>query len=126
MGRLPTTRPLVRKGSSLRRNARVIETFLRADRIVQQSMLDSATKSFIQTWVDLVTDILKGKVTITQSQYERLRYFDKDIRKFQSSKTPLYVKKRLLKNQKGGFLGLLASIAAPLISSLLGGILPKK
>ena len=126
MGRLPTTRPLVRKGSSLWRNARVIETFLRADRIVQQSMLDSATKSFIQTWVDLVTDILKGKVTITQSQYERLRYFDKDIRKFQSSKTPLYVKKRLLKNQKGGFLGLLASIAGPLVSSLLGGILPKK
>ena len=93
----------MRKGSSLRSNARVIETFLRADRIIQQSMLDSATKSFIQIWVDLVTDIVRGRVTITQSQYERLRYFDNDMRKFQSSKTPLYVKKRLLKIRKQNF-----------------------
>lgn len=107
--------------TSLVKNARAIDSFLRADKYVQASMLSNASKSFIQTWVDLITDILKGKVTITRNQYNHLQGCDRDIDQFRSKKTPLHIKRHLL-SQKGGFLPILAGIIKPLLGSLVGSL----
>ena len=112
----------VSKGASLYRNARAINTFLQADEYVQESLLNNASKSFIQTWVDVVLDILKGDVTITRDQYEELRCMNHHLEQLREPKTPLPVKRYLLK-QKGGLFPILASIVKPLLGSILGSVL---
>ena len=112
----------VAKGSSLYRNARAINTFLQADKYVKESMLNNASKAFVQTWVDVILDILKGDVTITRDQYAELRCLNHHLEQLKESKTPLHVKKYLLK-QQGGIFPLLASIVKPLIGPILGSFL---
>ena len=107
--------------TALYRNARAIDTFLRADSYVQESMLNTASKSFIQTWVDLILDVLKGNVTITRDQFEQLECVNHHIEQFKAPETPLPIKRYLLK-QKGGFLPILTGIIKPLLGTILGSV----
>ena len=109
------------KKTSLYRNARAISTFLRADAYVQESMLNGASKSFIQTWVDLILDVLKGNVTISRDQYDQLECVNHHIEQFKAPETPLPIKRYLLK-QKGGFLPILTGIIKPLLGTILGSV----
>ena len=67
-------------------------------------------------------NILKGTVPLTEKQRKILKKHASGIRTIAKKKTPL--KKRLVVEQKGGFLlGLLAPILTSLAGSLVSGII---
>ena len=112
----------VAKGSSLYRNARAINTFLQADKYVKEPMLNNASKALVQTWVDVILDILKRDVTITRDEYAEPRCLNHHLEQLKEPKTLLHVKRYFLK-QQGGLFPLLASIVKPFIGPILGSLL---
>ena len=66
-------------------------------------------------------NVLKGNVHLSKVQFNKLKKHKQKIRDLSKKNTSL--KKRLSIEQKGGFLPLLL---APIIGSVLGGLLKKK
>lgn len=65
-------------------------------------------------------NILKGNVHLSKSQFKRLKKYKNKLRDLSKKNTS--TKKRLHIEQRGGFLPLLL---APIVGSLLGGLLKK-
>ena len=63
-------------------------------------------------------NILKGNVHLTKSEFKQLRKYKKNLRDLSKKKTSY--KKRLNIEQRGGFLPFML---APIIGSVLGGLL---
>ena len=82
-------------------------------------MLNSPTKRFVDVWVKLLKDIIKGRVNVTSAQLSKLTRLEREVREFTNPRSDLKSRARIL-SQKGGLLGLLAPIAKGLIGPLLG------
>lgn len=65
-------------------------------------------------------NVLKGNVHLSKSQFSRLKKYKSKLRELSKKNTS--TKKRLSIEQRGGFLPLLL---APIVGSLLGGLLKK-
>lgn len=106
--------------NAITKNANAIRTLLATKGHAQRAILSTANRKLIGILVDVMMDILKGKISVSRAQSERLRRMTTDVQKFTKKTTPLTVKRRILVKQKGGFFGLLAKIALPLLGNLFG------
>lgn len=75
---------------------------------------------------DACYNILAGNCRLSSRQYETLRRYKKPIRQLgYEPYHPLNYKRKILKEQKGGFLGAVFPIIASLIGGLVGSIIKK-
>ena len=75
--------------------------------------------NLILTLCEIAVNILKGKVPLNPTQFQKLKKKRAGIRLFADKKVGLLKKKKKLLNQSGGFLLPLLSIAVPFITSLI-------
>lgn len=90
----------------------------------RRAIIRGADKKLIHCLCELSHNVLKGNIDISPKQFFRLNRYRRSLRELADQKLSINRKKDLLlsNSQVGGFLPILASIAAPLISGLLGGV----
>ena len=86
----------------------------------RKSLLKQATREELTSLFEICLNILKGNMPLNQTEYQRLKKHRNIIRKL-ANKRLSFKRKKVIVNQKGGFLGTLASIAIPVLGSLLAG-----
>lgn len=85
--------------------------------------LKKCSKNTIKSLCECVLNLLKGNIPLTQYQKRKLKPHKRSLRKLADKSIPLYKKRRLLVNQKGGgFLSVLLPAAISVISSLINGV----
>lgn len=88
-----------------------------------RSLISIAEKNEIKSIIEMLTNILHGNVNIDRNTLGRMRKCKNTLRKLTSGSLKLSDQRRILsKPQIGGFLPIIAALAAPLIGSILGGI----
>lgn len=90
------------------------------DKTLRNSILRSCSPPTIRILSQIATNILNGNIPINKSQFKRLKKYCSSLRHLSNTKS-CKLRRKLLINQKGGFLPLLI----PIIASSLGGILSK-
>jgi hypothetical protein len=93
----------------------------------RRKLVKNASKSEILTLVEFVYNIIKKNLPITSNQKQALCRYKKQLniltnRKISCNKKRSVFLKTTKSNQRGGFLGLLASIGIPLLTSLISGL----
>ena len=103
----------------VRRNLSLLKQLLHSSPSQRKIIIKSASKDLILTLCEIAVNILKGKVPLNPTQYQKLKKKRIGIRLFADKKVGLLKKKKKLLNQSGGFLLPLLSIAVPFITSLI-------
>ena len=80
-------------------------------------LLSQASKEELKSLCEICLNILKGNIPLDDRNFKRLKRNRQTIKVLANSKVPIKVKRQVV-NQKGGFLGTVASIAIPLLMSL--------
>lgn len=80
-------------------------------------LLDQATREELKSLCEICLNILKGNLPLDNRNFKHLKRNRQTIKLLANSKVPIKIKRQAL-NQKGGFLGNIASIALPLLVSL--------
>lgn len=80
-------------------------------------LLDHVNKEELKSLCEICLNILKGNISLDAKNFRRLKRNRQTIKVLANSKVPIKVKRQVV-NQKGGFLGTLASVALPLLVSL--------
>lgn len=88
----------------------------------RNKLFEIANRSQIDSISEIIINVLRGTILLSRVQQERLRRHKNCLRLLANKSSPLYVKKNQLQTYSGGFLPGLIGLAAPFISSLLGGI----
>ncbi len=104
-----------------------LRLFLRMGKMPERRrILHLAGPQLIEAASSCVRNILNGVIKVKSPRMRRVIFGPrkKEFERFASLKTPVAVKRRMLmsQRQKGGFLGLLASVLAPLIGTAVSGI----
>ena len=81
-------------------------------------IISTAPKSLIHALAECALNILHGRVPLTPFQKDKLSKFKNKLRSLTVKRLSLENKKKVL--QTGGFVGLLASLIAPLIFEGIG------
>jgi hypothetical protein len=84
----------------------------------RNTLIDIATKQEIGALQEAIFNLIQGSIPLTQSQLNKLKRQKTAIRKILSNSS-LVAKKKILKTQGGGFLGILP-IALGALTSILG------
>jgi len=84
----------------------------------QKLLLEQAPAGLVKAVCQCCDSLLKGNVQINQQQLQKLKRHRKQIRQL-AGKGSLDRKRRLLVDQKGGFIG---ALLAPLLGPIIGGI----
>jgi len=100
----------------IERNLEALKALAKANSLVQKAMISSANKDLVLTLVECATNIIRGNVDLTKSQYTRLKRYHQYLRRLVRSKTSDQEKRKIL--QTGGFIG-------ALLRPLLSVVLPK-
>jgi hypothetical protein len=91
-----------------------------------RSLINIAEKNEIKSIIEMLLNILHGNVNIDRLTLARMRKCKTMLRRVTSRGLKLSDQKRILsKPQIGGFLPIIAALAAPLIGEILGGITGK-
>lgn len=93
---------------------------------IRNKIFDIANRSQLDSISEIIINVLRGTLILSSVQQERLRRYKNCLRLLATKSTPLYVKRKQLRTYSGGFLPALIGLAAPVISSLLGGIFGRK
>jgi hypothetical protein len=83
----------------------------------RKQMLRDVDDSFIQSICECCYNVVKGNVTIDPAKLKKVFKYRKQIRAMADRKVALVKKHRMV--QKGGFLGPLFALIAPLIGGLV-------
>jgi outer membrane lipopolysaccharide assembly protein LptE/RlpB len=84
----------------------------------RKALVKQATKDELAALFEICFNILRGNVPLNSYMKKKLKRERKTLRVLSDKKLSLQAKKKVV-NQKGGFLGTIASIALPLLASLL-------
>ena len=84
----------------------------------RKSLLNQATKEELASLFEICFNILRGNLPLSSFMYKKLERQQRTLRTLADKKISLKRKKELV-NQKGGFLGTIASLALPLLAQLL-------
>ena len=108
--------------SRLKRNVLCRCLLAKTDPALARSIIEKGNGGLVQGLCKCAHNILKGNVSLKNSQKGGLRRYKKDLRALVKRKTALHERKRNL--QKGGFVGamlapLAMSLLAPLVITLL-------
>jgi hypothetical protein len=92
----------------------------------QRRLLKNCSSCFVQFMCNCAKGILKGDIKLTKNRLQKLSPDKKILMKLVRPSISLQKKKEFfIKEQKGGFLGILAGIVASALSSLLGSQLSR-
>lgn len=95
-------------------------------RAQRRRLIEGADPKIIKLICEISHNILQKNVNISPSQFDHLKSYRHCMRKLINRKLPIENKKKILINQKGGFLSLLIPIISSLAGGLLGTIFNKK
>ena len=84
----------------------------------RKALLQHATKDELATLFEICLNILHGHFKLSPKRYRQFKRERQTLRTLANKKVGLQRKKTLV-NQKGGFIGALASFAVPLLAQLL-------
>ena len=102
----------------LKRNFNLLEVLTKAPFKQQKVILANGTDDLILCLAEIVQNLLKGNVKISQMQRRKLQKYKFLLRNIANKQTDIVTKKKLL-TQKGGLLSALLQPAIGLIASLL-------
>ncbi len=91
----------------------------------RKTLLKHASNEELKGLFELCLNILRGNLPINRTVFQRLKRHRKIIEDLSNRRIPLY-KKREIINQKGGFIGGLATFALPLLTHLITSALKKR
>jgi hypothetical protein len=91
-----------------------------------KSLLRNASKNNVKALCEVCLNFLKGNIAVDEKTKSKLKKHRKCIEFLSKRRVSLRTKKKFLVDQRGGFMGLLASIALPLISGLVARAFDKK
>ncbi len=100
------------------RNAKAIETIARTrSQRRRKEIAKQASKDLVNAFSEGALNVVKGKVPLSKKRYNSLKRYKKQLETLSSRRSSLKSRKAVL--QRGGFLGLLASVLVPTIASLI-------
>lgn len=85
---------------------------------IANMMISSASKDLMLALVEIVRNIIKGNVNLTNAQYNKFKRCSAHLERLVEPKTTLARRKEILQN--GGFFGALASLLAPIVTGITG------
>ena len=88
--------------------------------------IKSASSSNIRALCEICLNILRGHLLVDTIAKNKLKKHRPVIEKLAKRSGSLKSKKLVLVNQRGGFVGVLANLALPIVASLVAGVLKKK
>lgn len=92
----------------------------------RKQLIALADRDQVDAISEIIENVLRGTLVLTQTQHQRLRKYKKCMRQLVARRTALSKKKDYLKTYSGGFLPLLLSAALPIIGSLVKNLFPNK
>jgi len=92
----------------------------------RNKLIEMANKQQIDSISEIILNILHGTIALTRLQQTRLRRYKNCLRLLARKQTPLPIKQSQLKTYSGGFLPALIGLAAPVIGSLITGLINRK
>ena len=105
----------------LRKNGPTLRLLQKAPAPLQKRILDKASSELIRYLCDCAHNVLQGNVNISRHHKQKLKPHKTKLRKLANRKVALKAKQRII--QKGGFLPILLSALAPVISGVLGTLI---
>ena len=96
----------------------------KAPALLQKRILDKASSELIRCLFDCAHNVLQGNVNISRHHKQKLKPHKTKLRKLADRKVALKTKQRII--QKGGFLPILLSALAPVISGVLGTLIKRE
>lgn len=103
----------------MRQQGPLLEALSKLTKRQQKQFLKSASDDFIHALGEGSLNILKGNVRLNEKQFRQLKRYKKHLQSLANKRIPIYNRRRIVE-QKGGFIGLLASVLVPTIASLIG------
>lgn len=108
----------------MQRHEDLLKVLLKSSPRMRRAILGAADKELIDCLCECAVNILRGNVTLSSEQRERLRKYKNAVRKLANKGVAVKSKRQIL--QTGGFLGaLLAPLAASLVGPVLTGLFKK-
>ena len=105
----------------LRKNGPTLQLLQNASTPSRKRIIDKASPELIRCLCDCAHNILQGNVTLSRHYKQKLRQHKTKLRKLANRKVALKTKKQLV--QSGGFLPLLLSALAPVITGVVGSLI---
>ena len=101
----------------LRMNEPFLHLLARSSAKRRKFLLKQATKEELASLFEICLNILRGNLPLSPHMHRKLKRERNTLRKLADKASSLKQKKRVI-NQKGGFLGTIASIALPLLAQI--------
>ena len=92
----------------------------------RQQLVALADKDQIDAVSEIIENVLRGTLVLTEHQRKRLQRYKNCMRHMIRRSTPLQQKKQYLHTYSGGFLPFLLSTALPVLTQLVGGLFGKR
>ncbi len=105
----------------MKRNAHFIQLLAQATPRQRQDILQHAPKDLIAALSEGALNVLKGNVKLSKQRHATLKRHRAKLRELADRRTSQQ-RKRALVQQRGGFLGVLASVLIPAITGLIGAL----
>jgi hypothetical protein len=103
----------------MRNQAALIDALSKLSGRQRKQFLQRVNDEFINALGEGSLNIIKGNVPLTQDQYKKLKRHRSHLKALSNKRLPIRTRRQIVE-QKGGFVGLLASILVPTIASLVG------
>ena len=104
--------------NTLKRNIPFLNLLAQSGQPRRKHLLSKVSRSEVQSVCEICLNILKGHIPLDKHNYKRLKRKQGTLRQLADKKISVKHKTKLVK-QQGGFIASLASIALPIIASLL-------
>ena len=109
--------------SRLDRNAHFLRLLSSSKPRLKKKLIEHATKDQVDTLRELALNVLKGAIPLESRQFNKLKRHAHKLRRLARKRGSVKRRKQLLvRNQRAGFLPLLAALA-PLVLNLISKIL---
>ena len=105
----------------LRKNGPTLRLLQKAPTPLQNRILNKASSEIIRCLCDCAHNVLEGNVEISRHHKQKLKPHKTKLQKLADRKVALKTKQKII--QKGGFLSILLSALAPVISGVLGSLI---
>ena len=109
------------KQSKVKQHLPFLCTCFKSNGKQRKDMISHANKGQMEAIGEIALNLLKGNIVIPNSSFTRLKPHKSKLL-YLTRKKPSLKQKKLVLNQKGGFLPALASLIAPLAVDLLGKV----
>ena len=107
----------------LKKHAKTLEFLQKVPAPLRRSILQKASPELIHCICDCAHNILQGNVSISSQQKAKLSKYKTKLRQLTDRKVSQQKKKKLI--QTGGFLPLLLGALAPVLGSVIGGLVKR-